>query len=337
MIKVSKYRRRITMKYCANCGAELMDDAKKCPNCGKRQKNIFVTVLVWIVAVIVAFYLIGAIFEATDMTDKDEGTGESNTVKISTEETKTEVPEETETQTETENSEPQTEENTEQNDAGESQSLAGTVIPFTQTNYNTGNMTTGEMQILDCYLSCDDYGEKIIMLKVHFTNTGKEELSVSSAEFSMYGDNCLLNAKYSYGDGLGGEITPGREAEGEIAFYVNPDDYTLLELEFARKPLVLKSEMVNVFAGDPRNQHPEIGQFIGKTYECAGKASLIFNTDGTITYWWYEDDYKQAVSDFDYTDATLFLCTEPQTTVFYWDETTQSWMDETSNEYILKQ
>lgn len=52
----------MALKYCKECGSEISSSAKTCPKCGKKQKNIWKTVII----VLAIFFAIGAVASVED-------------------------------------------------------------------------------------------------------------------------------------------------------------------------------------------------------------------------------------------------------------------------------
>lgn len=124
------------------------------------------------------------------------------------------------------------------------------IVTFYQNNDKDAS---GEMQLVDCYQDYDEIGEQsIIVVNVHVKNTGNTDISVSSADFSMYGDNSLLEKNYTSNYNLIlGTISPGREIEGTVVFSADPLQYDVVELEFAGVTIPVRNDKVNVFQDRP--------------------------------------------------------------------------------------
>ena len=58
----------MAMKYCKECGSEVSSSAKVCPKCGKKQKNIWKTIII----LLVVFFVIGAIASSGDTENSNE-------------------------------------------------------------------------------------------------------------------------------------------------------------------------------------------------------------------------------------------------------------------------
>ena len=52
----------MALKCCKECGSEISSSAKSCPKCGKKQKNIWKTVII----VLAIFFVIGAVASSED-------------------------------------------------------------------------------------------------------------------------------------------------------------------------------------------------------------------------------------------------------------------------------
>lgn len=67
----------MALKKCKECGAEISTSAKKCPQCGKKQKNP-VAVILGIIIIIIGIGMLG-----TDVQQLDNGSSLSNTTSTS--------------------------------------------------------------------------------------------------------------------------------------------------------------------------------------------------------------------------------------------------------------
>ena len=122
------------------------------------------------------------------------------------------------------------------------------MISFTQ---NDNDDATGEVQILECYSDYDESSDQnVIVAKIHVRNTGKQDIIIGTLDFSLYGDNKILKSCYDsdFNDFTTETISAGREMEGTVAFYANPYELNIIELEFAGVSITLKNGNMSVFA-----------------------------------------------------------------------------------------
>lgn len=179
---------------------------------------------------------------------------------------------------------------------------------------------SGEMKIEDCYVSYDSLDNKIIVVKVHFKNTGNTDLDVSQVDFSLYGDNQLIDPNDYSVDYFRGTISSGREIEGEFAYSADPDQFKQLELEFADQTIELKNNQVDVFENSLLNKHPEVEKYLGSTYEEDGISSFTFNMDGTITYKNFSTEEEIIYNDYEFSDGYLHLHNQQKDFDLYCDD-----------------
>lgn len=107
---------------------------------------------------------------------------------------------------------------------------------------------TGKITLQECYVETDKWHDKdVIVCHVHVENTGDQKLYICQEDFSLYCDNQLVDYNYNCVESLSGVISPGRELDGEIAFDADPDDYSIVELEFAGGSVALKNNEYDIF------------------------------------------------------------------------------------------
>lgn len=107
---------------------------------------------------------------------------------------------------------------------------------------------SGKVSLQECYVGSDRWtGDNVIVCHVHVENTGNQNILISQEDFSLYCDNQLVDYNYNCTDYFSGEISPGRELDGEISFDADPYDYSVVELEFAGGAVDLKNEDHDIF------------------------------------------------------------------------------------------
>ncbi|MDD6482473.1 MAG: zinc-ribbon domain-containing protein [Lachnospiraceae bacterium] len=139
-----------------------------------------------------------------------------------------------------------TEENEEDNISQNNDSPIGQVISFCQ---NGDENNSAELQIVDCYQDYDGMLQKdFIVIHVHVKNTGNSDIDIGPADFSMYGNNEILEMSYVERTSLPRAfISPGREVDGTVGFEANNFQLDTVELEFAEMSIPLKNDKINVF------------------------------------------------------------------------------------------
>lgn len=238
--------------FCQKCGKENDDGTNICLYCGtplipvgksnalsKKKKR-------WIVPLILIVIIVGALFmclvgeNESDTDTETQQQGQEDNVETQKEQKKSKDTSQTQTeiQQETEIQADQEDENYPFNQ----------VISFTQ---NDNDDATGEMQILECYSDYDEPSDQnVIVAKIHVKNTGKQDIIIGTFDFSLYGDNKILKSCYDsdFNNFTTETISAGREMEGTVAFYANPYELNIIELEFAGVSITLKNSNMSVFA-----------------------------------------------------------------------------------------
>lgn len=265
---------------CPECGKEISDKAKTCPNCGspvssgqpevrsvssssknRPKRNSQLGIAALILSILGCTFVIGAIMAVIDLCKKD---GNKKTCSIialvisglwlvigvgasagsgdkSDTPTTAVVSSQTSTTAEETTKSPETEMETESEEGVKDKYCVG----------DTWENKTLKMTYTNCYEFTDynEYnapseGNKIICAEFEFENIGKSDTTVMYTDFNGYADGYEVEQSYAP-DGTGLDfsvsMSSGRKGTGKIAFEV-PVDSQEVEIEFS--PNMFSSEKV---------------------------------------------------------------------------------------------
>ncbi len=186
-------------KKCKHCQSDIPKKAKVCPNCRKKQGGI----LKWILIIIIALALIGAITSGDEeQPEKVASNNSESSISSSVQET---------------------EEPLGVGDTAEYKGVKVTLDSITESKGSEYNKPTD--------------GNVFLLATFTIENNTKSDLNVSSMmSFDAYQDGYTTNLSISAliekdGQQLDGTIAPGKKMQGSIGFEV-PADYSEFEINY---------------------------------------------------------------------------------------------------------
>lgn len=231
---------------CMNCGTEF-SQGNYCPQCGCKVESIsfnkdqtknnievaekktkkgmtsqgWLILLIVLIAIIVVGLVLIGIFVPDDGTDKEKAATKITADQSTTEEVR------------------QKADKDERLEVGKSYVVDATDDEHVKITVNeAGVEPVGPVQN-------DVYQDQIIYLDCKFENVGDKTIDVGPEWFAFYADNKHVDIG---ADSMDQEyISTDRETSGTIYALVNPDDVTVLEVEFAGKAFILKDSEGSVF------------------------------------------------------------------------------------------
>lgn len=204
----------MAMQKCKECGEEISSSAKKCPKCGKDQRNFFMKhpAIYTILILVVVSAIASGSGEETTPTSKTT----LSTDNTSASQTAQDISDTTNQTTTTE-----------------------------KTSYNVGEIFENNYMAVK-YVSVEDdfkgysrYADiktdhKIIKLEFEFENISETDQLVSDYDFNCYADGYDCEKFYSVSDdyyGLSADLSAGKKTKGSIYFQV-PKDATTITVEY---------------------------------------------------------------------------------------------------------
>lgn len=199
----------MAMKKCKECGEEISSSAKKCPKCGKDQRNFFMQhpVIYTILILVVLGMFMGGSEETTNTSKTTLTTGESEVIETGTtnNNTETKVPE--------------------------------------KKSYNVGEIYEDDYMAVK-YVAVDDNfkgyskyadiksGYKVVKAEFEFENVSTTDQLASSYDFTCYADGYDCETFYSVDDSsFSASLSAGKKTKGNVYFEV-PIDSTEIVIEY---------------------------------------------------------------------------------------------------------
>ncbi|QXE20015.1 DUF4352 domain-containing protein [Clostridium sp. 001] len=194
------------MTTCKACGEQIAKGVKKCPHCGKDQRNFFMKHK--IVSVVIVIIVLGCIGSALGGGNNDKSTATNQSTKSS--------------QTETKKAEPKKDELKDSYAIGETAKYKGVEMTVTKVDKSNGSE----------YDKPKD-GKEFIIARVKIKNNAKEKLSYNPLYFKMQNSKGQIEdetfSTVNEDTALkSGELAPGGEVEGSVIFEEPVEDKGML-------------------------------------------------------------------------------------------------------------
>lgn len=201
-------------KICKHCKTEIPYGAKVCPQCRKKQG---MGCLVWVIIIIVALGVIGALAGGGD--DSDKSTTDTKP--------KTESVEKENSEKEEKADETKPEEQNNELTVGSSFEKSGLKITVNESNLDYQDYSDE----YGMYAPAD--GMRYVMVSFTFENGGDSDAYVSIYDFDCYADNTACEQAYLPDDSdfINANLSPGRNISFKT-YYSVPINATTIELEY---------------------------------------------------------------------------------------------------------
>lgn len=249
-----------TLINCKVCDAQIAKSAKRCPNCGaKNKKPIFRRWWFWGLLIVLFFALISSCGGSDNAEPAATETGNINISDVQVIE-----PDDSTTQ---------------------------------QTVFHVGDaLTDGDLEIV--YMSSGTYdeeneflqpneGEKYIFLELAFKNISDDNNAhVSTYNFYCYADGFAAEMYYGSDDSLSATLSPGRTASGYIYFSV-PEDANEIEIEYEPN-VFLEDKIYFAFEGEKTSNY-ELEKNTTAAEDAYYVGSEVETSDVKISYLSWEE------------------------------------------------